>query len=73
MRHAALQHGGSRAILVGREQEKPMTIRSRIKSAISQLRADPVERYLSEATSLVDLEAREREVSRGRFTPRKHY
>ncbi|WAJ26357.1 DUF3563 domain-containing protein [Antarcticirhabdus aurantiaca] len=50
-----------------------MTIRSRIRNAISQLRVDPAERYLNEATSLVDLEAREREIARGLFSQRKTY
>lgn len=38
-----------------------------IREAFRSGRVDPAERYLSEATSLLDLEQREREISRGRF------
>ncbi len=41
-----------------------------LKNAFRPNRVDPVEKYLSESTSLVDLEYREREVSRGRVGPR---
>lgn len=43
-----------------------------IRQAFRSMRVDPAERYLSEATSLLDLEQREREISRGRFTSRKY-
>lgn len=38
-----------------------------LREAFRSVRVDPAERYLSEATSLLDLEHREREISRGRF------
>lgn len=41
-----------------------------LKNAFRSVRLDPAERYLDEATSLLDLEHREREITRGRFANR---
>ncbi|WP_188909404.1 hypothetical protein [Aureimonas endophytica] len=41
-----------------------------IRQAFKAMRSDPAERYLNEATSLLDLEQREREIARGRFVSR---
>ncbi|MBC8129351.1 MAG: DUF3563 family protein [Rhizobiaceae bacterium] len=45
-----------------------MTIASKIRAAFAFERtANRQERYLAEATSLADLELRQREIDRGRF------
>lgn len=45
-----------------------MTIASRIRAFVAQGRTfNRQEAYLNEATSLVDLELRQREIDRGRF------
>ncbi|WP_193227691.1 hypothetical protein [Aureimonas psammosilenae] len=43
---------------------------NRIRKAFRPVRFDPAERYLNEATSLLDLEQREREIAKGRFSSR---
>lgn len=48
-----------------------MGIIAKAKKAFDTYRRfDPVEAYLGEATSLIDLEARQREIDRGRFRKR---
>ena len=49
-----------------------MNLTHSLKNAFRSVRVDPAERYLNEATSLLDLEQREREISRGRFADRRH-
>ena len=51
-----------------RNRSNPMGIISRARDAIERYRRyDPVQAYLEASTSLVDLEARQREVDRGKF------
>jgi hypothetical protein len=47
-----------------------MGILNDMKAAIARRRVDPEQAYLEEATSLVDLELRHREIERGRFRRR---
>jgi hypothetical protein len=48
-----------------------MGIISRARDAIDRYRRyDPVQAYLEASTSLIDLEARQREVDRGKFRKR---
>jgi hypothetical protein len=53
------------------QQEFPMGIVSKTRAAIGRIRNfDPETAYLNEATSLVDLESRQREIDRGKFKRR---
>jgi hypothetical protein len=67
MRHAALQQKRSAPSFAGSKETLSMNLARTLRNAFRPTRVDPVERYLSEATSLADLEQREREISRGRF------
>lgn len=48
-----------------------MGILNDMKAALARRRIDPEQAYLEEATSLVDLELRHREIARGRFRHRR--
>lgn len=47
-----------------------MQIAKHIRNVFRDRTAEHTERYLSQATSLADLELREREIDRGRFSGR---
>ena len=47
-----------------------MGILNDVKAVFAKRRYDPEQAYLEEATSLVDLELRHREIARGRFRRR---
>ena len=51
-----------------------MGIISKTRSALQRLRAfDPEQAYLEEATSIVDLERRQKEIDRGRFRQPRNF
>ncbi|GGE06907.1 hypothetical protein GCM10011390_27500 [Aureimonas endophytica] len=70
MQFAALQQNEAGPIFPIRKGDQAMEFTRNIRQAFKAMRSDPAERYLNEATSLLDLEQREREIARGRFVSR---
>jgi hypothetical protein len=76
MRRARLRRGTSKTKLSsGRQMQfrrDTMGLVSNFRNAIQRRRNfNPENAYLEESTSLIDLEARQREIDRGRFRQRK--
>jgi hypothetical protein len=71
MRRGTLPKPGGLPIFVGgrkRTQETDMGIISKARSALERYRQyDPEQAYLEQATSIIDLESRQREIDRGKF------
>jgi hypothetical protein len=67
MRDAALQQDrAARTLLESTEGENSMKLRHHLRRLVVRT-GDMEESYLNEATSLADLEIRQREIDRGRF------